>query len=404
MSKLIEIHAPTFPESVQSGTIVNWLKQPGESVELDEVIVEIETEKVVLEVNAPSAGVVTEHLKQVDEEVASNELISHIDPSATKQAPTDKAAANNATATENATAKPAINPAAKKLMDKENLDSNSIQGSGKGGRITKEDVINNLPKQAATTTNEQPKQTAVSPKPAAKQESNDLGQTRKKMSPIRRRISERLLQSSQQTAMLTTFNEVDMHSIIDIRKQHQDAFVKTHDVKLGFMSFFLKASAIALQKFAVINAQLDGNDIVYFHSCHISVAVSTNQGLVVPVLRNVEQKSLAAIEKELIAISTRARDNKLGVDDMSGGTFTVTNGGIFGSMLSTPIINNPQTAILGMHNIVQRPIVVDNAIVVRPIMYLALSYDHRLIDGKDAVQFLVEIKRNLENPINMLLN
>ena len=409
MSK--EIKSPTFPESVQSGTIVQWHKQEGDSVALDELIVEIETEKVVLEVNSHCDGVIAKITKQENAEVASNEIIGYIEEQSGSAKVTNTATKTTETVADDADDS-LINPAAQKLIDQYKLNVNSINGTGKDGRILKSDVLDAIDKIEAIAKNvansdllNSSSAPVSNSQISNRQASNSTDTiTREKMSPIRKRISARLLESKQNTAMLTTFNEVDMSAIINIRKKHQEEFKKNNGIKLGFMSFFLKASALAAKKFPIVTAQIDGNDIVYNQSCNISVAVSTEKGLVVPVLKNVQAMSLADIERAIVAISKTANAGTMGIDAMQGGTFTITNGGIFGSMLSTPIINAPQSAILGMHNIVQRPVAVDGQVVIRPIMYLALSYDHRLIDGSDAVQFLVATKNSLEDPINLILN
>ena len=409
MSK--EIKSPTFPESVQSGTIVQWHKQEGDPVSLDELIVEIETEKVVLEVNSHCDGVIAKIIKQENAEVASNEIIGYIEEQSGSAKVTNTATKTTETVADDADDS-LINPAAQKLIDQYKLNVNSINGTGKDGRILKSDVLDAIDKIEAIAKNvansdllNSSSAPVSNSQISNRQASNSTDTiTREKMSPIRKRISARLLESKQNTAMLTTFNEVDMSAIINIRKKHQEEFKKNNGIKLGFMSFFLKASALAAKKFPIVTAQIDGNDIVYNQSCNISVAVSTEKGLVVPVLKNVQAMSLADIERAIVAISKTANAGTMGIDAMQGGTFTITNGGIFGSMLSTPIINAPQSAILGMHNIVQRPVAVDGQVVIRPIMYLALSYDHRLIDGSDAVQFLVATKNSLEDPINLILN
>ena len=410
MSK--EIKSPTFPESVQSGTIVQWHKQEGDSVALDELIVEIETEKVVLEVNSHCDGVIAKITKQENAEVASNEIIGYIEEQSGSAKVADTATKTTETVADDAEDGSLINPAAQKLIDQYKLNVNSINGTGKDGRILKSDVLDAIDKIEAIAKNVansdllNSSSAPVSNSQISNRQASNSTDTiiREKMSPIRKRISARLLESKQNTAMLTTFNEVDMSAIINIRKKHQEEFKKNNGIKLGFMSFFLKASALAAKKFPIVTAQIDGNDIVYNQSCNISVAVSTEKGLVVPVLKNVQAMSLADIERAIVAISKTANAGTMGIDAMQGGTFTITNGGIFGSMLSTPIINAPQSAILGMHNIVQRPVAVDGQVVIRPIMYLALSYDHRLIDGSDAVQFLVATKNSLEDPINLILN
>lgn len=397
----IEIKAPTYPESVQEGTIATWHKKAGDTVARDELVVDIETDKVVLEVVAPASGTLTEVLKNEDDIVLSNEVIARIEEGAVEATP---AAAPVAEVVEEQPssdqADTLVNPAAKKLAEERGIDLSQITGSGKGGRITKEDVVNFKPGAPA------PAKVADS-QAAAEEEIMQAGERverRVPMTRMRSRIAERLLEVTQTTASLTTFNEVDMSAVMGLRKSYQDEFVKTHNgTRLGFMGFFVKAAVEALKRFPLVNASIDGNDIVYHGYQDIGVAVSTDRGLVVPVLRNAENMSIATIENSIGDYAGKARDGKLTIEEMTGGTFTITNGGVYGSLLSTPIINPPQTAILGMHSIQQRPVVVDGEIVIRPIMNLALSYDHRLIDGKDAVRFLVAIKQLIEDPAKILL-
>jgi 2-oxoglutarate dehydrogenase E2 component (dihydrolipoamide succinyltransferase) len=397
----IEIKAPTYPESVQEGTIATWHKKAGDTVARDELVVDIETDKVVLEVVAPASGTLTEVLKNEDDIVLSNEVIARIEEGAVEATP---AAAPVAEVVEEQPssdqADTLVNPAAKKLAEERCIDLSQITGSGKGGRITKEDVVNFKPGAPAPAT-------VADSQAAAEEEIMQAGERverRVPMTRMRSRIAERLLEVTQTTASLTTFNEVDMSAVMGLRKSYQDEFVKTHNgTRLGFMGFFVKAAVEALKRFPLVNASIDGNDIVYHGYQDIGVAVSTDRGLVVPVLRNAENMSIATIENSIGDYAGKARDGKLTIEEMTGGTFTITNGGVYGSLLSTPIINPPQTAILGMHSIQQRPVVVDGEIVIRPIMNLALSYDHRLIDGKDAVRFLVAIKQLIEDPAKILL-
>ena len=394
----IEIKAPTYPESVQEGTIATWHKKAGDTVARDELVVDIETDKVVLEVVAPASGTLTEVLKNEDDIVLSNEVIARIEEGAVEATP---AAAPVAEVVEEQPssdqADTLVNPAAKKLAEERGIDLSQITGSGKGGRITKEDVVNFKPGAPAPAT-------VADSQAAAEEEIMQAGERverRVPMTRMRSRIAERLLEVTQTTASLTTFNEVDMSAVMGLRKSYQDEFVKTHNgTRLGFMGFFVKAAVEALKRFPLVNASIDGNDIVYHGYQDIGVAVSTDRGLVVPVLRNAENMSIATIENSIGDYAGKARDGKLTIEEMTGGTFTITNGGVYGSLLSTPIINPPQTAILGMHSIQQRPVVVDGEIVIRPIMNLALSYDHRLIDGKDAVRFLVAIKQLIEDDSN----
>lgn len=397
----IEIKAPTYPESVQEGTIATWHKNAGDTVARDELVVDIETDKVVLEVVASASGTLTEVLKNEGDIVLSNEVIARIEEGDVAT-PTPEPVKNTSeveAATDQSEA--LVNPAAKKLAEERGLDLSQVTGSGKGGRITKEDIVNFKPDASV------PAVKTVDSQAAAEEEIMQAGERverRVAMTRMRSRIAERLLEVTQTTASLTTFNEVDMSAVMGLRKSYQDEFVKTHNgTRLGFMGFFVKASVEALKRFPLVNASIDGTDIIYHGYQDIGVAVSTDRGLVVPVLRNAENMSIATIENSIGDYAGKARDGKLTIEEMTGGTFTITNGGVYGSLLSTPIINPPQTAILGMHSIQQRPVVVDGEVVIRPIMNLALSYDHRLIDGKDAVRFLVAIKQLIEDPAKILL-
>ena len=399
----IEIKAPTYPESVQEGSLATWHKQVGDSVNRDDLIVDIETDKVVLEVVAPTSGTLSEILKAEGDTVVSNEVIAMIEEGAVAAAPAP--ASKKAASEEPAEATASgvlVNPAAKKLAEERGIDISLITGTGKGGRITKEDVVNYSP--AATSA---PAPSSPQPAPSASDvelETGDRVERRVPMTRMRSRIAERLLEVTQTTASLTTFNEVDMTALMDLRKQYKEEFTKIHNgTRLGFMGFFVKAAVEALKRFPSVNASIDGNDIVYHGYQDVGVAVSTDRGLVVPVLRNAENMSIANIENGIYDYAMKARDGKLSIEEMTGGTFTITNGGVYGSLISTPIINPPQTAILGMHKIQERPVAVNGEVVVRPMMYLALSYDHRLIDGKGAVQFLVTIKELLEDPAKILL-
>ena len=396
----IEIKAPTYPESVQEGTLATWHKNVGDSVNRDDLIVDIETDKVVLEVVAPATGILTEALKAEGDIILSNEVIARIEEGQGEAASTAAAPAAKQEEADVQIADILVNPAAKKLADERNIDLAQVVGTGKGGRITKEDVVNFTP--------------AAAPEPAAApaaatiaEEAMPAGERverRVAMTRMRSRIAERLLDVTQTTASLTTFNEVDMSAMMGLRKQYQDEFTKTHNgTRLGFMGFFVKAAVEALKRFPLVNASIDGTDIVYHGFQDIGVAVSTDRGLVVPVLRNAENMSIATVENSIGDYAGKARDGKLSIEEMTGGTFTITNGGVYGSLLSTPIINPPQTAILGMHTIQQRPVAVNGQVEIRPMMYLALSYDHRLIDGKEAVQFLVAIKQLIEDPAKILL-
>lgn len=416
----IDIKAPTFPESVQDGSIATWHKQPGEAVARDELIVDIETDKVVLEVVAPADGSIAEIIKGEGETVLSAEVIARFEegaapakdagdadkgsaekPSAAKaeEKPDDKAASKEEEPAKKS-GETLANPAARKMAEEKSIDLNQVSGTGKDGRVTKEDVINFV-KEAPAAKPAAPKAAAPSAAPAAE---GDRVEKRVPMTRLRARIAERLLDASRNTAMLTTFNEVDMGPVMELRSRYKDKFEKVHNgTRLGFMGFFVKAAVEALRRFPAVNASIDGNDVVYHGYQDIGVAVSTEKGLVVPVLRNAENMGLAAIEEGVRDFGLRARDGKISIEEMTGGTFTITNGGVFGSLMSTPILNPPQAAIMGMHKIQERPMAVNGEVKIRPMMYLALSYDHRLIDGKDAVQFLVAIKDLLEDPARILL-
>ncbi|MFQ3216993.1 2-oxoglutarate dehydrogenase complex dihydrolipoyllysine-residue succinyltransferase [Paraperlucidibaca sp.] len=396
----VEIKAPIFPESVADGTVATWHKKPGEAVKRDELIVDIETDKVVLEVLAPADGVISNVLKQEGDTVLSQETLATFTEgaAATASAPEASAPAASTAATSSA----AAGPAARKAAAESGVSLDSIEGSGKGGRVTKADVQGAKAAPAPAAAAPAP----AAPAPAAPAVSLAVGERVEKRVPmtrLRAKVAERLLEAKQSTAMLTTFNEVNMKPIMDLRKQYVDKFEKVHGVRLGFMSFFVKAAVEALKRFPAVNASIDGHDIVYHGYNDIGVAVSSDRGLVVPVLRNAEYMSLAEVEKTVMGFGKKARDGKLSMDDMIGGTFTISNGGVFGSLLSTPILNPPQTAILGMHKIQDRPMAVNGQVVILPMMYLAVSYDHRLVDGKEAVSFLVAIKELIEDPARMLL-
>ncbi|MBM7423754.1 2-oxoglutarate dehydrogenase complex dihydrolipoyllysine-residue succinyltransferase [Spongiibacter marinus] len=392
-----EIKAPTFPESVADGSIATWHKQVGEAVSRDEPLVDIETDKVVLEVVAPADGVLKEIIKNEGDTVLSDEVVAVFEEGAAGEAPKAESAPEAAQAPA-ASEDLKISPAARKALEEKGIDASAVKGTGKGGLITKEDVMNYQAPAA--------KPAAAAPAPAAEVDvpAGERVEKRVAMTRLRKRIAERLLEASQTTAMLTTFNEVNMKPVMELRKQYKDLFEKSHNgTRLGFMGFFVKAACEALKRFPAVNASIDGDDIVYHGYQDVGVAVSTDKGLVVPVLRDADHMSLAKIEDKVRDFGLRARDGKLGIEDMTGGTFTITNGGVFGSLLSTPILNPPQTAILGMHKIQERPMAVNGQVEVLPMMYLALSYDHRLIDGKDAVQFLVTIKDLIEDPARILL-
>lgn len=407
----IEIKAPSFPESVADGTVATWHKKVGEAVKRDELIVDIETDKVVIEVLAEADGVLAEIVKNEGDTVLSNELLGKLsEGGAAAAAP----AAASAPAAAPAAAAPAaaagddniLSPAARKLAEENGIDPNSLAGTGKGGRVTKEDVV------AAVEAKKNAPAAAPAAKPAAAPAAaapvfaaGDRVEKRVPMTRLRAKVAERLVEAQSSMAMLTTFNEVNMKPIMDLRNKYKDLFEKKHNgVRLGFMSFFVKAATEALKRFPGVNASIDGNDIVYHGYQDIGVAVSSDRGLVVPVLRNAEFMSLAEIENGIATFGKKAKDGKLSIEDMTGGTFTISNGGVFGSLLSTPIVNPPQTAILGMHKIQERPMAVNGQVVILPMMYLALSYDHRMIDGKEAVSFLVTMKDLLEDPARLLLD
>lgn len=409
----IEIKAPSFPESVADGTIATWHKKPGEFCEADELIVDIETDKVVLEVVAPEDGVVKEIIKDEDETVLSEEVIGTFEAGAAPAAGSDDKAEEADSKTESAEEAPAaegqtgegdkMGPAARRLIEENNLDATQIPATGKGGSITKEDVekfLKNKPAAAAS------KPAAAPSKPSAPVNvpTGDRVEKRVPMTRLRATIAKRLVDAQHSAAMLTTYNEVNMKPVMELRKTYKDAFEKRHGVRLGFMSFFVKAATEALKRFPAVNASLDGNDMVFHGYQDVGVAVSTDRGLMVPVLRDTDSMGLADVESTIRDFAARGRDGKLGLDDMQGGTFTITNGGVFGSLMSTPILNPPQTAILGMHKIQERPMAVNGQVEILPMMYLALSYDHRMIDGKEAVQFLVTIKELLEDPARFLLD
>lgn len=402
----VEITVPTLGESVSEATVAKWLKNEGDAVAQDEPLVELETDKVTMEVNASASGVLKEIKAKAGTNVTVGEVLGLITagavkPGAKPAAPqpakttTPETAATKASAQKSETVT-TLSPAVRKAVAENNIDPATISGSGKDGRLTKGDVIDHL---------SQPAKTAA-PAASAVVRSVDNGprEERVRMTRLRQRIAERLKGAQNTAAILTTFNEVDMSHIINLRKEYKDGFEKKHGVKLGFMSFFVKAAVQALRDFPAVNAEIDGDEIVYKNYYDIGVAVSTPTGLVVPVVRDADKKSFAEIEKEIGDLGTRARDGKLSLEELNGGTFTVTNGGVFGSMMSTPIINPPQSGILGMHATKDRAVVVDGQIVVRPMMYIALSYDHRIIDGKEAVSFLVRIKDAIEDPQRLLLD
>ena len=394
----IEIKAPALPESVPDGTIATWHKEIGESVSRDELLVDIETDKVVIEVVSPTDGILEEVVKVSGETIISDEVIGRLSeaPSGTVKDSNIKQAVEQKVANNPTIAEPLLSPAAKKLAEENKINPDSIVGSGKDGRVTKEDVLSYL-SSARTSSSAEVKQKLMEPV-------SDRLEERVPMSRLRSTVAKRMLQASQTTAMLTTFNEVNMAPIMNIRKRYKDEFEARHDgVRLGFMSFFVRASTEALKRFPAVNASLDGDDMVYHGYQDISVAIGSPRGLVAPVLRNTDHMGLAQIEKQIRDFGEKAKEGKLSIDEISGGTFTISNGGVFGSLLSTPIVNPPQTAVLGMHTIQERAVVVNGEITACPMMYLALSYDHQMIDGKEAVQFLIAIKELLEDPTRLLL-
>ncbi len=405
-----EIKAPVFPESVADGTIATWHKQPGEAVSRDELLVDIETDKVVLEVVAQADGIIKEILKPEGETILSAEVIAIFEAGAagtSAQAKAEEISSETAVSTDDLK----VNPAARKLADEKNINLSDVKATGKDGRITKEDVVNHA--KAATPAPVAASVAAVTSAPVSASvapaipafATGERIEKRVPMTRLRTTIAKRLVAAQQTAAMLTTYNEVDMTAIMELRKQYKAMFEKKHNgARLGFMSFFVKAAAEALKRYPAVNASIDGSDMVYHGYQDIGVAVSTEKGLVVPVLRDVDAMGLADIESGIVDFAGKARDGKLGIEEMQGGTFTITNGGTFGSLMSTPILNPPQTAILGMHKIQDRPMAIDGQVVIRPMMYLAVSYDHRMIDGKEAVQFLVTIKELLEDPTRILLD
>jgi 2-oxoglutarate dehydrogenase E2 component (dihydrolipoamide succinyltransferase) len=404
--KPIDMVVPTVGESITEVTIGQWLKEDGDLVAQDEIIAEIESDKATFELPAEAAGILRIKAQEGDT-LEIGALICQIEPS-TESAAAPAAKASGETSAPKAGAQPASqegyaaghpSPAAAKILAEKGISPEAVKGSGPGGRITKEDAQGAKAPQAkpAATAGTQP---AASAQPAA---SGSRNQRRERMSSLRKTISRRLVSVKNETAMLTTFNEVNMKPIMDLRKQYKDKFKEKHEIGLGFMSFFTKAVCVALQEWPAVNAQIDGNEIVYNDYCDISIAVSTPKGLVVPVIRNAEALSFAGVEKEIMNLAIKARDGKLSIEEMQGGTFTITNGGVFGSMMSTPIINAPQSAILGMHNIVERPMAVNGEVKILPMMYVALSYDHRIIDGRESVSFLVRVKELLEDPARLLL-
>jgi 2-oxoglutarate dehydrogenase E2 component (dihydrolipoamide succinyltransferase) len=416
-----EVRVPALPESVADATVLTWHKQPGDLVAKDENLVDLETDKVVLEVPSPVAGVLAEHRVAEGAVVEADAVLAVIDESAAEAAPSPAAQRKGAAADTGAKRKaeqaepaqpegePKLAPAARRLVKELGLDAARIAGSGREGRIHKADVIAWLDDQESNAPAHDPDAAASEPAPVPEPVlpalSGEAGRPEQRvpMTRLRARIAERLVQAQQNSAMLTTFNEVDMTAVITLRQQYKDRFEETHGVRLGFMSFFVKASVEALQRYPVVNASVDENDIVYHGYYDIGIAVSSPRGLVVPILRNCDQLGMADIEVGIADFGSKAKDGSLSFEELTGGTFSITNGGVFGSLLSTPILNPPQSAILGMHQIQQRPVAVAGQVVIRPMMYLALSYDHRIVDGREAVQFLVTVKETLEDPARLLL-
>lgn len=383
-----QIKAPSFPESIADGTIANWLKKTGEFIKRDELLAEIETDKVMLEIVSPIDGVLT-IIKNIGETILSNEVIAQVEPS-TKQVPISTPFKGQT---------PILAPAARKLVEENAIDPTQIQGTGKDGRITKEDVMAVINETKAVPVSPISEVTSSVEVPQGHRIEKRVPMTR-----LRAKVAERLVEAQSTMAMLTTFNEVNMQPVMTLRNKYKELFEKKHNgTRLGFMSFFVKAATEALKRYPAVNASIEGNDVIYHGYQDIGVAVSSDRGLVVPVLRNAEFMSLAGIESQIAAYGRKAKEGKLTIDEMAGGTFTISNGGVFGSLLSTPIVNPPQTAILGMHKIQERPMAVDGQVVILPMMYLALSYDHRMVDGKEAVSFLVTIKDLLEDPARLLL-
>jgi 2-oxoglutarate dehydrogenase E2 component (dihydrolipoamide succinyltransferase) len=401
----IEIKVPPLPESVTDATLVAWHKKPGEAVSRDENLVDLETDKVVLEVPAPASGTIVEIRVKDGETVVAGDVLAILEEGEGAEVPPPEEEAESvappATENESPSVAAKLSPAVRHLLDEHDLDATVVIGSGKEGRITKSDVMAYL--KSHSDENVAPGDPEPELATGAVSSGPSRTEQRVPMTRLRARIAERMVEAQQAAAMLTTFNEVDLTKVMSLRSRYKEAFEKEHGVRLGFMSFFAKAAVEALKKYPAVNASIEGNDIIYHNYVDIGIAVSSERGLMVPVLRNVDHSSFAKIESDINRYAEKARDGSMSMEDLTGGTFTITNGGVFGSMLSTPILNPPQSAILGMHNIQDRAVVVDGEIVVRPMMYLALTYDHRIIDGKEAVQFLVNIKNSLEDPGRLLL-
>ncbi|WP_145535833.1 2-oxoglutarate dehydrogenase complex dihydrolipoyllysine-residue succinyltransferase [Yersinia thracica] len=403
----VDINVPDLPESVADGSVATWHKKPGDSVKRDEVLVEIETDKVILEVPASQDGILDVILEDEGATVLSRQVLGRIRPSDSSGLPTEEKSqstestpAQRQTASLEVESNDTLSPAIRRLIAEHSLDASAIKGSGVGGRITREDVDSYLANRKSALAAAETKVETAAPVAAL------AGRSEKRvpMTRLRKRVAERLLEAKNSTAMLTTFNEINMKPIMDLRKQYGEAFEKRHGVRLGFMSFYIKAVVEALKRYPEVNASLDGEDVVYHNYFDISIAVSTPRGLVTPVLRDVDTMGMADIEKKIKELAIKGRDGKLKVEELTGGNFTITNGGVFGSLMSTPIINPPQSAILGMHAIKDRPMAVEGQVVILPMMYLALSYDHRLIDGRESVGYLVTVKEMLEDPARLLLD
>ena len=405
----VDILVPDLPESVADATVATWHKKPGDSVQRDEVLVEIETDKVVLEVPASADGILDAVLEDEGTTVTSRQILGRLregnsngKESSAKSESKESTPAQRQQASLEEQNNEALSPAIRRLLAEHTLDANAIKGTGVGGRLTREDVDKHLAKSSTATEAKAPAAAAAAP--AVTPVAGNRSEKRVPMTRLRKRVAERLLEAKNSTAMLTTFNEVNMKPIMDLRKQYGDAFEKRHGIRLGFMSFYVKAVVEALKRYPEVNASIDGDDVVYHNYFDVSMAVSTPRGLVTPVLRDVDTLGMADIEKRIKELAVKGRDGKLTVEDLTGGNFTITNGGVFGSLMSTPIINPPQSAILGMHAIKDRPMAVDGKVEILPMMYLALSYDHRLIDGRESVGFLVAIKELLEDPTRLLLD
>ncbi|POU02634.1 MULTISPECIES: 2-oxoglutarate dehydrogenase complex dihydrolipoyllysine-residue succinyltransferase [Enterobacteriaceae] len=405
----VDILVPDLPESVADATVATWHKKPGDSVQRDEVLVEIETDKVVLEVPASADGILDAVLEDEGTTVTSRQILGRLregnsngKESSAKSESKESTPAQRQQASLEEQNNEALSPAIRRLLAEHTLDANAIKGTGVGGRLTREDVEKHLAKSSTATEAKAPAAAAAAP--AVTPVAGNRSEKRVPMTRLRKRVAERLLEAKNSTAMLTTFNEVNMKPIMDLRKQYGDAFEKRHGIRLGFMSFYVKAVVEALKRYPEVNASIDGDDVVYHNYFDVSMAVSTPRGLVTPVLRDVDTLGMADIEKRIKELAVKGRDGKLTVEDLTGGNFTITNGGVFGSLMSTPIINPPQSAILGMHAIKDRPMAVDGKVEILPMMYLALSYDHRLIDGRESVGFLVAIKELLEDPTRLLLD